>query len=729
MKLLMDVNYTNLSQSDGPLALAAAMDTYRVNQYNISRPMNQTNRLIQGGFRYQKFNLSTPGQLILDNVGVEPTIPTTPLDQLPGYFETSDEDLNRVWRVGARTVQLNDIPAHSIPNFWQVSANGSYVESQAPQVLSGSVAAMLMQYRLSFKTNPISKGFSFSVLADTLNSGIYIFCNVANSSISAHFGSTEDSLLLASASLPSSITLGSWYTVETIVNLTEISVSINNATTLQFSQTSSFFGSFGLGASLGQAAVFRDLSATKLSGESIYSSSLTDETFLPDFLMGTNPKDTTVDGSKRDRIAYAGDLDVALVSSLASTNGISYIKGTLDLLGSYQLTPGFFAPTAKIQQEPLSTPIDANLTGLIGYSFNLLTAAASFYKRTGDLDIAREWAPRIVRMLDWADSQTLPDNGLFNVSNPSFGGDWNYYDPTQAGVVSKFNMVYAYALQECIDLLADTGIDTEPYISRLGALRTAINRNLWSNELGAYYVSQSVPTGFGQDSNAMAILAGVTTSNGTSTRVLSTLKQLSSPVGPYAFSNSTAQYGFSKFISPYASAYHLRAAFESKDSKTAMDLLKTLWAPMADPANANYTGCFWETLNADGAPALGRTTSLCHGWAAGPTGELSEHVLGVKATAPGYSRWEVSPLTLGLAWARGRLPVPGGSILVSWNATGDTVTYLEVKGPSGTVGTVVLPLSNSTEGIFTVNGEKVKTNGTFAVVGGERFVLEYQLCP
>lgn len=706
------------------------MDTYRLNRYNITGPLVQTNRLIQGGFRYQKLNLSTTGELVLKNIGVKPTIPLTPLDQLAGYFDTSDEDLNRIWQVGARTIQMNDIPANSIPPFWQVSSEGSLVESQAPQVLSSSTAASLMQYQLSFEVKPVSNGMGFSVLADTLNSGIYIFCNIANGSISAHVGPTEDTVPIAFATLPRNITIGTWHKVETTIDMAQIAVSINKAPVLQFSQSSAFAGSFGLGASLGHSAIFRNLSAATLTGEPIYSASLTDETFFPDFIIGTNPRDTSVDGSKRDRIAYAGDLDIALVSSLASTNGASYIKGTLDLIGSYQLTPGFFSPTAKIQQEPLSTPIDANITGLIGYSFNLLTAASNFYKRTGDADIPKEWAPRVVRMLDWANSQVLSENGLFNISNTIFGGDWNYYDPTQTGIVSKFNMVYAYALQECIDLLAAGGIDTEPYLSRLDSLRAAIKKNLWSNELGAYYVSESIKDGFGQDSNALAVLAGLTTSNRTSSQILNTLKQISTPKGPLAFSQGAIKSGFADYISPYASAYHLRAAFESQDNETAMNLLKSLWAPMADPKGANYTGCFWETLDANGAPALGRTTSLCHGWAAGPTGQLSEYVLGVKPVSPGYSEWRVAPVTLGLEWAYGKFPVPGGEISVAWNATGSVIKRIEVTSPRGTSGTVVLPSSQSdgcAKGTFKVNGQNVTGNGTFSVSGGESFVVLYDI--
>lgn len=706
------------------------MDTYRVNRYNISGPLIYTNRLIQGGFRYQKLNLSTAGELVLKNVGVKPTIPTTPLDSLPGYFETSDEDLNRIWKVGARTIQLNDIPTNSIPPFWQVSQEGALVDSQAPQVLRDAIATALTQYQLTFEVKPVAKGFAFSVLADTLNSGIYIFCNIVNGSISAHYGSTEESPTIAFSTLPGNISIGAWHRVEATVNMTNIAIVIQEVPVLMFSQSSSFFGSFGLGAALGHSAVFRNLSATTFTGDPIYSASLTNNAFFSDFVIGTNPRDTTVDGSKRDRIAYAGDLDIALVSSLSSTNGASYIKGTLDLLGSFQLIPGFFSPTAKIQQEPLSTPINASITGLIGYSFNLLTAAANFYKRTGDADLPKQWAPKAVGMLDWANSQVLPDSGLLNISNPAFGGDWDYYDAPQSGVVSKFNMVYAYALQECIALLEDGGVDTEPYRSRLEFLRKAIDENLWSNELNAYYVSDAIKEGFGQDSNALAILAAVNKNSHTSSSILSTLKQLSTPVGPFAFSDGATALGFAKYISPYASAYHLRAAFKSKDSETVMGLLKSLWAPMADPKGAFYTGCFWETLNATGLPALGRTTSLCHGWAAGPTGELSEHVLGVSAVKPGYSEWKIAPMTLDLEWASGRVPVKAGEISVAWNATGSVITRLQVESPSGTIGTVVLPLSDEHSligGTYQINGEKVDGNGTFQVTGGTTFALTYNI--
>ncbi|KAK8108242.1 uncharacterized protein PG998_010255 [Apiospora kogelbergensis] len=667
--------------SDGPLPLAAAMDTYRVNRYNITEAGHRSNRLIQGAFRYQKLNLSSPGILTLRRVGVNPRINNTPLTQLPGSFHSSDTMLNSVWAAGARTVQMTEIPLGSTPDFWEISPEGALVDSLAPQVLGSAAAAQLLNYNVEFKNL--------------------------------------------------SITLNKEHSVRAVVAMTEIDVTINGIPVMQLSQTSRFFGSVGLGASFGHRAVFRDLAVTSPTGDETYfKHPLTDRGFLPDFFMGTNPASVVVDGSRRDRIAYAGDLDIAGGAALASTHNVGSILGSLALLGSYQAAPGFFIPNAKIQQSPLAGGLDVNVTGLIGYSFNLLNAAASTYLHTGDVEFARLWAPKVQKMLDWADSQTLA-NGLFNVSDPSIGGDWNYYDPQQSGVVTKFNVVYAYALQESLRVLADGGVNTDIYTKRLEELRRAIDSQLWSDELKAYVVSEDLRTAYAQDANAIAILAGVNLDPAHSAdAILSTLSAgLMTPAGPLAFSSGATAAGFQPYISPYASAYHLRAALSSGAHEEARELLETLWAPMADPQNANYTGTFWETLDAAGRPGLGLSTSLCHGWSAGPTAELTRYVLGARPTQPGWATFDVAPVTLGMTSAAGRVQTPAGTVYVQWgfdDALGGLLS-IEVNAPAGTSGTVRLPrdlhvgLEDST---FAVNGEAVPSNTSLFVTGGTKFELQ-----
>ncbi|KEY69379.1 hypothetical protein S7711_08134 [Stachybotrys chartarum IBT 7711] len=708
-------------ESDGPLPLAAAMETHRVKGFNITKTSLHEARLIQGAFRYQKLNLSTAGELILQNVGVRQTVHTTPLTELPSSFQCSDDDLTRIWHTGARTAQLTEIPKNSIPDFWIVSNDGAFVESLASQPLAGAAATGLLEYQVSFKAKPTTGALMVSVLMDTLSNGIDIVCDFTKGSVYALF----ERSVIASADLTLSPDLNSWVAIATTVQATGIQVAVNNSTILSFSQDKRFFGSFGLGAPLGHSVYYRDLVATDLTGDVIYSSALTERSFLDDFLMGSNPADTIVDGSRRDRIAYNGDLDIALAASFASTYGSSFAQGSLTLMGSFQLTPGFFVPTAKIQQGPLPDLIPANMTGLIGYSFNLITAFAQNYVATGDVAFAREWAPAITRMLDWADSRVV--NGLFTLDDPSFTGDWNYYDPPQTGASSKFNAVYAYALQQSLGFLKDSGIDTSIYEARLASLRRAMHEQLFDTSLGAYVLTSEVRTGFSQDAQAIAILAGVPQANNASiTALLSTMeRELLLPAGPLAFSNSTVSAGFAQKISPYASSYHLRAAFESGDSAGAMGLLKRLWAPMANPQNANYTNCFWETLDPDGTPGLGLVTSLCHGWAAGPTAELIRFVLGIQPVSPGFKDWVVKPMTLGLSFANGRQHTEKGDISVHWHFDGSGFVQMNVTGPEGGLVHLPTPLINSLDtSVIKVNGAIVPPTDFPIAASGETIIVQ-----
>ncbi|KAJ0426843.1 Six-hairpin glycosidase [Aspergillus carlsbadensis] len=709
--------------SDGPITLSAAMDNYRVNRYNINDNSSiHTNRLIQGGLRFQKLNLSTAGELTLANVGFLPTVDDTPLAKLPGSFRASDPVLSRIWEVGARTVQLNEFPANSLPALWTITPEGALVDSQAPQPFSSEYASGLSQYDLSFAVKPVKNGFGFTLLTDTLGaSGIYVFVNIANASISAHVGATEiDSPSLAHAVLPPSVAVGQWLQVSSAVANSSIQVSISGSPLLNFTQSGSFMGSFGLGASFNHAAVFTNVSLTAF-GSTMYTSKLNDNSALQDFLVGTNPLPVSVDGSRRDRIAYAGDLDIAAASAFASTAGQEYINGSIALLGSFQMLPGFFIPTAKVQQPARTTEVPANITGLIGYSFNLVSAMSRYYQQTGDRAFLAEWAPRAVRLFDWADSQLLP-NGLLNISNPAMGGDWNYYDPQVGGVVAKFSLVYAYALAESLPFLADAGLNATIYTRRLRALKTAINAHLWSDELHAYYHSESYPGFISQEANALAILSDTIPMHGanrSATALLASMSQaLNVPAGVLAFSPSAAASGWGKKISPFASGYHLKAAFHAKDGATATHLLNTIWAPMSDPHNANYTGCFWEVLNEDGSPGLDLGTSLCHAWASGPTADLSRYVLGIVPVTPGFREWKVEPQTLDLDWAEGRHPVPRGAIAVEWGFDDEGLLRMTVTAPHGTNGTVYLPAPMKRPvAQYRATGGQLNPDGSFSVQG------------
>ncbi|THX93102.1 glycoside hydrolase family 78 protein [Aureobasidium pullulans] len=588
------------------------------------------------------------------------------------------------------------IAAKSIPDFWQISSEGTLIESAAPQPYAGLQAQALTSYQMNFMVKPITGGFSFKVLSDTLGDGIYVWVNLSNSTISAYSGSTEVDALLQTARLNvSSSLLSHWHNVSVSIDLSNITVLINNMPVLSFSQKVKFYGSFGIGAANGQSALFTNLTVTS-EDDQIYSSDLKSDSALEDFLVGKNSLNVIVDGARRDRIAYAGDLDIAARTIATSNYQLDYINDTLRLLTSNQMTAGYFVPTVKIQQHPRESLININMTGLIGYSFNLLSAMGEYYMVSADVAAAKAYAPAATRMLDWASSQIL-ENGLFNLSDPTFGGDWNYYDPTQSGIVTKFNVVYALALQEVIPMLAAADQNTTDYEKTLGVLRTSIDKQLYSDLTGAYFVSEAQPQGIAQDANAMAILANV----------------------PQAITRLS-------LISPYASSYHLRAAFAAHDGQAASHLLNNLWLPMILKTNANYTGCFWENLDLDGRPGLGDGTSLCHAWSSGPTAELSRNVL-----APGSREWRVAPQSLGLNWAKGSQPTPFGDIAVDWRIDEAGLVTMTVESPVRTQGTVSMPsviaTTNGSRAVVTIVNGRLIQGSTFAVQGGEPFELSQYL--
>ncbi len=159
------------------------MDPYRLKRFNISKPDVIENRLIQGGFRYQKFNLSSAGELRIRNIGTRPTVDTTPIKDLPGHFECSDENISRIWTTGARTAQLTEIPQTVIPDYWIVSKQGSLVDSLSPQNYAKGSA--LVSYNVSVQVQPNTGAFTFGVLMDTLNNGLFIHVDVFGGTVTA----------------------------------------------------------------------------------------------------------------------------------------------------------------------------------------------------------------------------------------------------------------------------------------------------------------------------------------------------------------------------------------------------------------------------------------------------------------------------------------------------------------------------------------------------------------
>lgn len=88
-------------------------DPHRYDEYTVAGPGVISASLIQGGERYERISLTSPGTVTLRAVGIHFMAYDATPGKYQGWFLSSDDMLNRIWYAGAYTAQLNMIPAGS----------------------------------------------------------------------------------------------------------------------------------------------------------------------------------------------------------------------------------------------------------------------------------------------------------------------------------------------------------------------------------------------------------------------------------------------------------------------------------------------------------------------------------------------------------------------------------------------------------------------------------------
>ncbi|MFC1408629.1 alpha-L-rhamnosidase C-terminal domain-containing protein [Streptacidiphilus sp. N1-12] len=706
-------------------------DPARHDAYPVSAPGTITARYVQGGERYEEITLTSPGTVTLGAAGLNYIADRTGADGYQGYFVSSSDQFNKIWYDGAYTDQLDSAPAGSLPGNWTVT--GGVLDDFGGSVGLLKQGSLWGDYTTTFDTRIIANQAGWVVRGQDANNGYVFILNAAGDTagtpntlqeLDLHNGQYTS---VGSAPLPASLAPNTWHTVTTTVSGSALTVSLDNQriATLDSGSFPSGAGAYpvgtvGLREFNGEEAQFRNLTVVGSSGATVYSNPLSSSSALADFnVPGSNALPSILDGAARDRAIWSGDLNVEGPATYYSTGDSAYLKGALQLLGSYQLSRGSVAGAL-----PPGTSLNTSgpLSGSTGsysasYSVYWVLALSSYYLYTGDTAfIQQEW-PTVQSELAWNASQ-VDGNGLLNTPSAD-GADWDFYDGNKSGEVTEYNVLYYQALLDGAQLASGAGQSAQAaaYTQQAAALKSAINAHLFNTGTGLYLISNTQTTGVAQDANALAVLDGVAPAANRAAILASLKSKLwTSPYGPLPFSSDT---GNKAAISPFVSGYELQARLANNDTADAEQLLSTVWGHMIAPGD--YAGStMWEDVSAaDGTPGLGNSTSLAHGWSTAPTSALSGYVLGIQPASPGYATWSVQPHPGDLAWAEGQAPTPHGAVKVSWAAqSGDGQFSMSLTAPAGTSGTVAVPTGGAANPVVAVNGQVVWSNGAFTAAGG-----------
>ena len=711
-------------------------DPARSDSYPVSAPGTITNQLVQGGERYEQISLTTPGSVTLRKVGIHYIADRTQASGYKGYFVSSSDELNKIWYAGAYTLQTDLAPAHSLPGSWAVKdgaldLGGSKINDGAGTLNTGTSWG---DYTSTFQVKIVQNQAGWLVRAQTAQDGLLFILNDSTDTtgtpntlqeLDVHAGAYTS---LGSVPLPSALVAGSWHTVATTVSGTTTTVSLDgvqlaslDSTTFPADALTYPTGTVGFREFAGEEAAVKDLSIVSSTGATLYSNSLASSSSLAGFTpAGSNALPAVLDGAHRDRAIWSGDINLEGLTDFYSVDNPNYIKQSLNLLGSRQLSSGFVPGALAPAAVPHLGPLTPGTTTVYSasYSMYFVTALASYYLYTGDQSfVAKEW-PAVQRELAWNAAQ-VDVNGLFVTQAGVDGADWDFYDKDKGGDVSAYNILYYKALLDGAALATAAG-DTAAaagYTADAAALKTQINARLFNASTGLYQISDSQPTGTAQDANALAVLFGVAPSSAQA-GILAKLKTnlWTTPYGPLPYS---ADAGYSNLISPFVSGFELEARLATGDTTDAQTLLHNVWGTMVAPG-PDQTGTLWENVSStDGTPGLGAGASLSHGWSTAPTSALSAYVLGVLPSSAGYATWTVAPHPGDLTWSKGRVPTPHGDLDVSWTAQAKAQRFrLTVTAPRGTSGTIAVPTYGASNPVITVNGKVVWRNGSLIARAG-----------
>jgi len=704
-------------------------DSSRYDDYTVSGAGTITNQYVQGGERYEEITLTSPGSVTLSSVGITYIADRTQASALPGWFDSSNSELNSIWYDSEYTDQLDSVPADSLPAAWSVTGGalqaGGTGAGDNIGLLKSSGSSGWGNYSVSFQTDIVNNQAGWIVRGQDENDGYAFILND-----SADASGTPNTLqefdlhggtysTLGSVALTTPLASGTWHTVNTTVSGSTLTVSLDGTQLTQLTDSTYSSGTVGFREYTGEEADFRNLTVTSSSGSTLFSDSLGSSAALSDFspLPGSNSYASILDGAKRDRAIWVGDMNVEIPSVAYSTDDAAYLKGSLEALGSYQLSSGFVTGDLP-PQTPLSTTQQQGSTGSYSasYSIYFVLGLADYYLYSGDTAFLDQELSVLKGELAWNATQ-LDSNGLLT-TNSSDNADWDFYDSGKNGEVTEYNELYYKALLDGATLAAAAGdsADSATYASDAASLKSAINAHLYNSSTGLYYLSNGDTSTVAQDANALAVLYGVAAASDDAT-ILTAMKTdlWTTSYGPQPFSGSS----YADTVSPYISGYELDARLAADDTADAETLLETVWGHMI-AAGASQTGTMWENVSGStGQPGLGTYTSLSHGWSTTPVSALSGYVLGVQPASAGYATWTVQPHPGDLSWAEGSVPTPHGAVAVDW--AGESGAYqfsMQVSAPSGTTGTIAVPTYGASSPIVEVDGQTVWSGGAFTATAG-----------
>ncbi|KAI9714907.1 MAG: hypothetical protein M1820_000196 [Bogoriella megaspora] len=416
-----------------------------------------------------------------------------------------------------------------------------------------------------------------------------------------------------------------------------------------------------------------------------------------------NGSTVIVDGAKRDRAVWPGDMGVAVPSTFVSVGDLDSVKNALQVMYDFQNADGSFPEAGPpLLQQGSDTYHMWTMIGTYNYVF--YTNDTAF--------LAANW-PRYTKAMEYVYGKVLAPSGLLNVTGIRDWARWQQgFNNTEANIILYHTLNTGAQLATW---LGDTTNLSSTYTSRAAALQSAIQEYCYDSSTGSFKDNATATALRPQDANSLSLLFSLVDGNSTQGQSISSaLTQNWTPIGAVApeLPNN---------ISPFISSFEIQAHLIASQPQRALDLIRRSWGWYLNNPNGTqstviegylFNGSFGYR-NSRGYSYDSSYVSHAHGWSSGPTSTLTEWILGLRITGVAGSTWTMAPQFGDLTYAeggfttvlgkfQGRCEVQSNETYTSYSAN--------VTTPGGTTGEIVLPSLGETDEVV-VDGEQVGETG------------------
>jgi hypothetical protein len=333
-------------------------------------------------------------------------------------------------------------------------------------------------------------------------------------------------------------------------------------------------------------------------------------------------------------------------------------------------------------------PVTGHMNTIMDYTFYWFLSLYDYYMYTGDKTFIELIYPRMESMMQYVLGRRN-QRGLLEGK----AGDWIFIDWAEGymdkkGEVSFEQLLFCRSLETmalCADLLGKSA-EKALYEAQATKVKQLLMNEFWDTTKHAFLHNK---------------VAGV--SDGAVTRYTNMFaiffnyldEKKKQEVKEHVILNDSIM----KITTPYMRFYELEAMCTMGETDYVMDEIRAYWGGMLQAGATS----FWEKYNPQekGAEHLAMyqrpyRKSLCHAWGASPIYLLGKYYLGVKPTAPGYSRFEIRPVLGDLKWVKGAVPTPNGAVTVYIDpktirvtaSEGEGYLYFKAKKPKTSKGTI-----------------------------------------